>query len=116
MGCRKDKVVSVTELVKSLSIPRPFLRKILQRLGKKGLVESHKGVGGGFRLTRPPDDIYLTELIEAFQGPVKLNKCIFRKKICPNTRVCTLKARIDRIEGRLEAELNSISIRSLLKG
>lgn len=116
MARKKDKVVSVVELVKALKIPRPFLRKILQFLNKKGLLESHKGYCGGFRLMRSPNKIYLTELMEVFQGPFKLNKCFFKKEICPNRKSCWLKKKIDSIEEHVRSELKSITINSMLKG
>lgn len=108
-------VISVTELVASLKIPRPFLRKILQELTKKGLVKSYKGIGGGFKLGSSPDRIFLVDLIEVFQGPLCINECIFKKRACPNTSECPLKKRIDSIERKVEAELRTITIGSLLK-
>lgn len=81
---RKEKdTVSVTELVRALKIPRAFLRKILQVLNKKGLLVSHKGSGGGFTLARRPAEIYLVDLMEAFQGSFKLNECFFKKRSVP---------------------------------
>lgn len=108
--------VSAADLVKALKIPRPFLRKILQVLNKKGILESHKGVGGGFVLLKRPEKIYLIDLIEAFQGPFKLNECFFKKEICPNRKICCLKKKIDSIEGKVYAELKGITIESMLKG
>ena len=108
-------VISVTELVTSLKIPRPFLRKILQAMTKKGLVKSYKGIGGGFKLGRSPDRIFLVDLIEVFQGPMSINECIFKKRACPNISECPLKKRIDSIERKVEAELRTITIGSLLK-
>lgn len=108
-------VISVTELVASLKIPRPFLRKILQALAKKGFVKSYKGMGGGFKLGRPAGRIFLVDLIKAFQGPLSINECIFKKRPCPDIRVCPLRKRIDSIERNVEAELRAITIGSLLK-
>ena len=43
---QEEKVISVSELVKKIKVPRPFLRKILQTLNKKGILISYKGQGG----------------------------------------------------------------------
>ena len=115
MAKRGEGVISVTELVKKLKIPRPFLRKLLQTLNKEGVVRSHKGIGGGFELALAPSRIFLTDIIEAFQGPLTMNECIFKKKICPNVKECPLKKRIDGITRRVESELRSITIGSLIK-
>lgn len=107
---------SVRDLVKELIIPRPFLRKILQILNKKGLLYSYKGQGGGFALAKPPNKIFVVDLIEIFQGPMKLNECFFKKMSCPNTHGCALKRKIDSIERYVIRELKSITIGSLIKG
>ena len=111
----KEKKVSVSELNCRLRIPRAFLRKILQRLQKKGVLDSSKGAGGGFLLARPTDKIFLVDLIEIFQGPLQLNECFFKKMVCPNTRSCSLKKKVDRIEKYVIAQLKNISLASLLR-
>lgn len=112
---KKNNVVSVTELVNELRIPRPFLRKILQKLNKEKILKSHKGIGGGFELSIHPENIFVKDLIEIFQGSFKLNECVFRKKLCPNRGICKLKKRIDSIEDKVFFELKNINIASLIK-
>jgi len=115
MAKQGDKVISVNELVKALDIPQPFLRKILQILNQKGLLKSHKGKGGGFRLSRDPDNISVAGLVKIFQGPIKLSEHIFKKKPCPNARTCALKKKLDNLEKKLIAELNSLNIKDVLE-
>ncbi len=110
------QVVTVGELVKELRIPRAFLRKILQILNKEGIVNSSKGSGGGFTLAMKISEISIADLIEAFQGPLSINECVFKKKSCPHTRRCPLKKKIDQIEDYVESELKSVTIGSLIKG
>ena len=107
------ELVTADGLVKKTGIPKPFLRKILQVLGKKGFVKSYKGIGGGFKLSIPGKNIKLVDIMEIFQGPVKLNECFFKKNLCPNRRTCPLKRKIDKIEKYVVSELKSITIGSL---
>jgi len=111
----RDKRYSVSDLVVELKIPRPFLRKILQVLNKKDILKSYKGQDGGFALAVSPTKIFLLDLIEVFQGPFKLNECFFKKNICPRTKNCLLKKRLDKIEKYVIRELESVSIAHLLK-
>lgn len=108
-------IVSVKELVEGLKMPRPFLRKVLQELNKKGILRSYKGKNGGFVLATRPDKIYIGKLIEIFQGPIKLQEHTFKKKICPEIESCVLKKKIDVMEKYTISRLNSLSIASLLK-
>lgn len=112
---QKQEVISADQLVKSLEIPRPFLRKILQTLNKEGLLNSSKGKGGGFTLIISPEKITLTDVMKIFQGPLKLNECKFRKNDCPYVSDCFLKKKIDEIEKEVIAKLKAITITSIIK-
>jgi Rrf2 family protein len=112
---KKPERISVSELAKTLDIPKPFLRKTLQTLNREGVLTSFKGKAGGFVLALPPEEIFLTRLIDIFQKPVKLSDCIFKEKICSDIGTCPLKKRIDAIEQHVISELESITIESLLK-
>lgn len=51
-------------------IPHRFLEQIFQRLRKAGLVSGKRGPGGGYVLTRRPEEINLREVLEAIEGPL----------------------------------------------
>ncbi len=110
-----SRKISVIDLSDELSVSHPFLRKILQIINKEGILQSFKGKGGGFRLNRPPDKISLIEIIRIFQGPVKLNECVFKEKICPDIKTCPLRKRIKLLERSFLKELESITLAGLLK-
>ena len=112
---QKQEIISADQLVKSLEMPRPFLRKILQTLNKKGLLNSSKGKGGGFTLAVSPGEITLTDVMKIFQGPVRLNECKFKKSNCPYITNCLLKNKIDEIEKEVIAKLKAITMASIIK-
>jgi Rrf2 family protein len=111
----KGKLHSTIGLSRYLGIPRPFLRKILQLLSKKGILKSYRGNSGGFILSRDPRKILLTDLIKIFQGPFILNECSLKKHPCPNIKKCVLRRRISKIEGYVLKELKGITVACLLK-
>lgn len=108
------KIVTTDDLNRSLSIPRPFLRKILQELSRAKILRSCKGKGGGFCLTAAPKNISVMDIIEAFQGKLKIYECMFRKKVCRRTRTCKLKKKLNVIEKNVLAQLRSINIASIM--
>jgi Rrf2 family protein len=112
---QKQEVISADQLVKSLDMPRPFLRKILQILNKEGLLSSSRGKDGGFALALSPGEITLTDVMKIFQGPVRLNECKFKKSDCPYISDCLLKKKIDEIEKEVIAKLKAITIESIIK-
>ncbi len=60
----------VRDIAESHGIPERYLVQILLRLKGAGLVQSVRGAGGGYRLTRSPERINLAEIMQAVDGPV----------------------------------------------
>jgi Rrf2 family protein len=58
------------QLAGAQGIPLRFLLNILQDLKRAGIVESHRGAEGGYRLARPPDTVPLADIIRAVEGPL----------------------------------------------
>ena len=114
MAGSPESVVPVKELAANLDIPGPFLRKILQVLNKKGILNSYKGKGGGFSLAVAPEKVSLLDLIDIFQGGFYMNDHVIRKEICPNINTCALKGRLDEVEEKVCGELKDITIASLI--
>jgi len=112
---QKQEVISADRLVKSLKMPRPFLRKILQILNKEELLNSSKGKGGGFSLAVSSEKITLIEVMKIFQGQIKLSEHKFKKNDCPYINDCLLKKKIDEIEKEVIAKLKAITIESIIK-
>ncbi len=108
--------VPTGELVKELCMPRAFLRRLLQALGKEDLLESYRGKGGGFILRVPGSEIDIARLMRIFQGKLEIIDCRLKKKICPNRNSCILRAKIKKIERKIIRELESITVASLLQG
>jgi len=111
----KDDVVPASKLVDALKIPRPFLRKGLQLLNKKGVLRSYKGLGGGFKLAKAPKEVGILDIIEIFQGPFRLNECSFKKRRCPQDATCPLKKKLDFIERDVFLKLQAVTLQGLLK-
>ncbi len=111
---QQKQVVTVTELVKILGVPRPFMRKILQRLSKERVLDSYKGQAGGFKLKTGPGRIFIIQIMRIFQGPVSLNGCFLKKNICPNKGKCILRKKIHAIENNTLRQLRRINIASLI--
>jgi Rrf2 family transcriptional regulator, iron-sulfur cluster assembly transcription factor len=83
--CRLEEIASEEQ------IPRHFLAKILQRLAKKRLVRSFKGLGGGFTLGHPAKNISLYMIVDAIDDlSFSFQECIFGDRICGEAKPCAL--------------------------
>lgn len=68
--------VNATSLAGETGVPLPTAQKLVSRLSAAGLIESTRGTGGGFRLSRPPSSISLADVIESVEGPIALTTCV----------------------------------------
>ena len=61
---------SVRDIAERTGLPQPYLEQILLALKGSGLVRSKRGVGGGYVLARPPEEIRLSDIVSAVDGPI----------------------------------------------
>ena len=62
--------IQVKEIAERKAIPEDFLGQIMISLKQADIVRASRGPGGGYSLTRPPDQIHLRELLQVLSGPV----------------------------------------------
>lgn len=65
-----ERPTSVKEIAERTNLPQPYLEQILLAVKGAGLVRSKRGVGGGYVLARPAEEITLAEILAAVDGPI----------------------------------------------
>ena len=84
----QDRWVTGEEICRTQEINPSYLAKITGPLLKRGILSAVRGVGGGFRLGRPPDTISLLEVVETLQGPLLFNECLLGPGTCKRESRC----------------------------
>ncbi len=97
------------EIARRQRIPPAFLRKIVQTLARAGYVRTLRGADGGVRLVREPAAITLRQVIEAVEGPVRLNRCLIRRGECALDRICPVHPVWQHIQDVLVRELDVVT-------
>lgn len=105
--------VATKKLAARGDIPYQLACKLLQRLNKAGIVRSVMGPAGGFTLCRHPSRINVRQVVEAIQGPVRLNRCIFNKDSCRFSRRCPVNPELARLQERINAFLDGLTLKQL---
>ncbi len=80
----------IREVVARMKVPQTFASQILAELVRAEIAESKAGKDGGYRLTRPPEEITMLEVIEAGEGPLKAERCALQDGPCSWDFVCPL--------------------------
>jgi Rrf2 family protein len=65
-----EKPIKAERIATAQEIPLNFLENILGELRHSGIVRSHRGAEGGFRLAKPPDKVTIADIIRAVEGPL----------------------------------------------
>jgi FeS assembly SUF system regulator len=67
--------ISARELSTRTGIPQPTVVKLLKTLLKAGLLVSQRGTKGGYALSQPPEEVPVSAVIEALEGPLAITEC-----------------------------------------
>lgn len=92
-GLEPGSFRGTSEIAAATGAPANYLGKLLLLLSRRGLVESRKGLGGGFRLARRADQITLREVVESIENTVRWKECAFGGKSCESISPCTIHER-----------------------
>jgi FeS assembly SUF system regulator len=99
------------EVAAQTHIPLPMASKILKSLARAGLLESHRGVKGGYGLARPAATISVAEVISALDGPIAVTACIEDGPGgCEIEGLCPARANWQRINDAIRTALDGISM------
>jgi Rrf2 family protein len=88
-------VVSTKEIAQREQIPVKFLEQILLTLRHAGLLHSRMGLGGGYSLAKPAEDITLGQIVRVLDGPLAPIRCVsqmaYEACACPDEKTCGLR-------------------------
>ena len=92
---RPGGVVQIKEIAGRQHIPAKFLEQILLSLRNAGLLHSRMGVGGGYYLAKPVNEITLGHIVRVLDGPLAPIGCVSHMAYepcgCPDERTCGLR-------------------------
>lgn len=107
---REDEMLSAHALAERVHIETPTAGKVLKLLAGAGLVESFRGVNGGYRVTRPAGDISVAEVIAVIEGPIAMTECSVEPGLCHQESSCTLRGNWQRISVAVARALEAVSL------
>jgi FeS assembly SUF system regulator len=110
IAAHPDAVLSTAEIAEEAHLELPTVSKLLKSLGHAGLVESFRGVNGGYRLARPAQAISVADIVEAMEGPLGMTECSLSEGHCERQQQCGVRGSWQRINHVLDSALRSMSL------
>ena len=105
-----QEACSAADIAEMYDIPTPLMAKVLQKLAKRGLVAARHGSGGGYKLAKDPASITALEVINAIDGPLFITSCVTSHGECHQTRKCTVREPLRRVNASILQVLNTVTI------
>jgi Rrf2 family protein len=111
------RMFTAKEIADAYHIPYELLAKVMQKLVKEGFISSYQGVHGGYILSRNPNDIKVSEIINAIEG--KPNVTIVQceadgPKDCIIHSTCTIKDPLVKLQENINKVLGDLSITQMI--
>lgn len=115
LGLNYDQPVVPIQTISNLqNIPKRFLEQILNELKSAGILESRRGVAGGYRLRLAPDKITLAEVIRYIEGPLAPVSCVseryYERCSCPDENNCGIRSVMKEVRDAIVKILESVTL------
>jgi Rrf2 family protein len=115
LACLPDGRVALRQqIAEAQNIPASFMAKILRRLVRASLLNSARGVNGGFALARPAAEISLLDIVEAIDGPLALAECANDPEACKFSCNCPARPVWVRVQAGVQDVLGGASLEALV--
>ena len=107
----RESLHTTTSLSNESGISLPMTRKILKKLVKANLLNSQRGTGGGYILSRSPANISFIEIIEAPEGPIAMTQCLMPDGAdCPQRPTCITQGSWKQLNSAIRYLLSNYSL------
>lgn len=113
---QQDAPVTREEIAERQDLPATYLAQLFSALTKAGLVESVRGPGGGYVLTRPADQITAGEILRAVEGPISLTACVMDEEICGRSSRCSLRKLYEGLSAAIANYLDTVTLADIGSG
>ena len=107
---KDGKRVGMKEIANGIDSPEPFIAKILQDLGRRGLLQSLKGPNGGFYLDEDSLDCSLADIVKAIDGDQLFTGCGLGLKHCSESHPCPIHQEFKAVRKRIQLMLEKAKL------
>lgn len=109
-----DTPVSLASVAERTGISHGYLEQVALSLRNAGLVRGVAGRHGGYKLSSPPEEISIRQIIEATIGPICVVDCIEEPEACPRAEFCECRIVYAMINLRIGEVLEEYSLADLI--
>lgn len=110
------RIHNARDLATETEVPLPTASKILKLLAREGILLSQRGVKGGYRLARPPEEITVGQVVTAMEGPIAITECVESAPgECDKEPWCPVRSNWQLINDAVQGALEGITLASMAR-
>lgn len=98
-------------------IPQPYAYKILKKLEKAGIVKGQRGANGGYKMTKPYDEITIYDVYVAIEQDLYINECLKPECNCPHNscdKKCLIHMELIKLQAQIAEMMKKRNIAEML--
>ena len=110
------QLMTASGLSEKTALPEPTVAKVLKLLARGAMIESTRGINGGYKLSKQPNDISMASVITSLEGPVQLTSCVDGGDDCCNHSVnCSMRGKWNPVNAAMQKALEDVSLAQMLE-
>jgi FeS assembly SUF system regulator len=113
LACEPVQRLTAAQIAAETGLAAPTVSKLLKQLHRRGLVQSTRGLHGGYLLARPADQISAAQILDALEGPMALTECASTASHCCIETTCLVGRAWQRVNQAIRRSLQEISLLEL---
>jgi FeS assembly SUF system regulator len=115
MATHADRVHNAAEVAATVHLPVPTVSKLLRTLARGGLLDSHRGVKGGYTLAAAAEQISVARIVRALEGPIALTTCTTDSPSdCEHESLCPVRDHWQKINTAVVQALENVRLSDMV--
>jgi len=116
LACHSDNgPVLIKDIARRQDISERYLEQLFIPLRVAGLIKGIRGARGGFSLVKPPQEIKVSEIVQATEGVITTSECVHRPGICPRSGTCIARNVWTEMQRAIDNVLESFTLEDLVE-
>ena len=112
---RHGELLATAQIAALTGLTQPTVAKVAKRLQACQLLETKRGVNGGYQLTGDPASLSLASIIEAVEGPIAVNGCVDgAQDPCAVSNCCFMSNQWNKVNDTVRDALEAVSLAELI--
>jgi Rrf2 family transcriptional regulator, cysteine metabolism repressor len=110
----KENLVQLKRIAKITALSKNYLEQLAMPLKKKGILKGIPGKMGGYQLAKPVEQIRVSDIVVAVDGPIGITDCVNHPEVCMNSSFCESRSIWTILSGSMIEILNKFTLKDLI--